>query len=939
MTKRKLLLIGWDAADWMIMKPLMEKGHMPCLSQLVERGVMGNLATLKPVLSPMLWNSIATGKRPDKHGILGFTELNPHTGLVSPSLSTSRKVKALWNIVSQEGGRAHVVNWFASYPAEKISGVCVSETYSTPPKQMEGDWPLSVDAIHPQSLFETLKKLRLHPLELDGDTLQMFCPKIDQVDQTKDRRVLALAKQIAEAINVHTAATWILDNEDWDFMGVYFGAIDHFCHLFMHFHPPRRPDVSEKDFEIFKDAINNCYRFHDVMLARYLELAGNDSVIILCSDHGFRSDHLRPPHTPAIPCGPAVWHRDQGMIVMAGPGIKQDELVHGATLLDIAPTALALMGFPVARDMDGRVLSETFDEASRIGFIDSWESRSGEYPDGMHPPDLRMPVEESQAILDQFVALGYIDPPDEDTDRAAVNANREAKWNLATSFIDAGQVDQAVPLLAELVDDAPDRKDFVMTLANCLLGVGMHEEARGLMVAAMKHNVDPIAVHHTLAEIALASGNPTEAMVHLDQLPHLTNDNPEDFAEFYDVGRFMTLGGTMLKLRDWNKALECFNNVLKLDPDNVRALHGAARALLKTKRYDQALETALRSVELEYRSFLGHYLLGIAFTRHRNWKRAEEAFLVVLRLRPNHINAYRMLAIVYQHLDGTRLSRQDCLDEVNRIQVQFDKNKSNPNDELVAFKRKLQPLISKLEQHYDRKASEDAKAAAKAASEAKDHEQIAAAALPEKAAEASSDIPAASSKEFLIVSGLPRSGTSLMMQMLQASGIPVMTDNERQPDIDNPRGYLEWEAIKKLKTNPRIIEQAEGRVIKVISMLLPHLPRIHDYKVIFMMRPVEEVVASQQKMIRRLETKGSGIDEQDLIKNLTRHRQTILNELKKMPVRVYLLSYENLVERTANVISSLQEFLGDEIRLDPEAMQRQVRPELWRNRVQSAKSI
>ena len=76
-TKRKVLLVGWDAADWKVMTPLMEQGRMPNLAGLIERGVMGNLATLQPVLSPMLWTSIATGKRPFKHGILGFTEPTP----------------------------------------------------------------------------------------------------------------------------------------------------------------------------------------------------------------------------------------------------------------------------------------------------------------------------------------------------------------------------------------------------------------------------------------------------------------------------------------------------------------------------------------------------------------------------------------------------------------------------------------------------------------------------------------------------------------------------------------------------------------------------------------------------------------------------------------------------------------------------------------------
>ena len=102
-----------------------------------------------------------------------------------------------------------------------------------------------------------------------------------------------------------------------------------------------------------------------------------------------------------------------------------------------------------------------------------------------------------------------------------------------------------------------------------------------------------------------------------------------------------------------------------------------------------------------------------------------------------------------------------------------------------------------------------------------------------------------------IVSGLPRSGTSLMMQMLDAGGMPVLSDGERGADVDNPRGYLEWERIKQLPKNPGCIAEAEGKAVKVISQLLLSLPAQHEYRVIFMQRPLPEVMASQDEMLRR----------------------------------------------------------------------------------------
>src|SRR5690606_27242583 len=99
----KLVLLGWDAAEWKIIEPLIAEGKMPTLKKFLEEGTSGKIATLDPPFSPMLWTSIATGKRAYDHGIMGFIEPNPKGDGLRPVLSTSRKVKALWNIFNQEG--------------------------------------------------------------------------------------------------------------------------------------------------------------------------------------------------------------------------------------------------------------------------------------------------------------------------------------------------------------------------------------------------------------------------------------------------------------------------------------------------------------------------------------------------------------------------------------------------------------------------------------------------------------------------------------------------------------------------------------------------------------------------------------------------------------------------------------------------------------------
>ena len=138
-----------------------------------------------------------------------------------------------------------------------------------------------------------------------------------------------------------------------------------------------------------------------------------------------------------------------------------------------------------------------------------------------------------------------------------------------------------------------------------------------------------------------------------------------------------------------------------------------------------------------------------------------------------------------------------------------------------------------------------------------------------------------------VVSGIPRSGTSLMMQMLAAGGMPVLTDGLRFADANNPRGYFELESIKALGRNQDVITRGEGKVVKVVSSLLPSLPKQFEYRVIFMCRPLEEVVSSQNRMLERLGQEVPPTPTTAVIAAFEEH-------LKKKKIRSWLTQQANL---------------------------------------------
>jgi len=192
--------------------------------------------------------------------------------------------------------------------------------------------------------------------------------------------------------------------------------------------------------------------------------------------------------------------------------------------------------------------------------------------------------------------------------------------------------------------------------------------------------------------------------------------------------------------------------------------------------------------------------------------------------------------------------------------------------------------------------------------------------------------------EIVIVSGLPRSGTSLMMQMLVNGGLEGVTDNIRTADTDNPRGYYEFERVKKIKEDTSWLPQVRGKVVKMVSQLLYDLPAIERYRIIFMERDLDEMLVSQEKMLERLGRKAAPREE--IKRAFTLHLKRLyqwLDQQKNMDV--LRISYNTLLQHPEEQARLVREFLNDGV--DLERMVSTVDHGLYRNRksvVDAAKS-
>lgn len=899
MNQRRLLLVGWDSADWKIIEPLVAAGKMPVLAHLMQAGVAGNLTTIEPQLSPMLWTSIATGKHAYRHGVPGFTEVN-EAGQVVPVSAATRQCKALWDILGERGLKSHVVGWFATQ-GEQPEGCLVSNLYHSWPHQKDDapeDWPPPPPGTYwPEDLGRHLNESRVSPWDIDPDeVIKLLVPDADQVDQSKDHRLWFITKRLSEAFSVHAASCWLLENRpDWNLFAVYFRAIDEICHRFMPYHPPQMDGVPDDDFLRYQHVVEGAYRLHDLMLARLINLAGTETAVVLVSDHGFHSDHLRPRFTPRVPAGITVWHRPQGIFCAMGPGFRTGETIFGARLLDVAPTLLTWFGLPVGEDMDGRTLLDAFSNGGQPKTLPSWETTGVERR--MARP---LSAADNRQLLDQFVELGYIDPVSAESNEAAIETNRENDWNMARASMDGGRYEEALPLLESIIQQQPHRNDYAQMLAICQLRLGLFAEAEATVKASVRTlGGKSTGVLLMQANIALEAGDSKRAMTLLDEAESFGGESPT-------ASQWELIARVHLALRQWNRCAEASRKVLALDPENPQALLILARCSLHENQPEQAAEYALAAIGVQYGNPEGHLLLGVALAIGGQWAAAAKAYNSVIRLSPKHALAHRLLA--------NTLEKTGEVDAAQRARLQAwqlrDSNQNEVEAKLKTLREESAARAVELRQLLARRQAEKEARESAAQSEG----------LPQDT-------------EFVIVSGLPRSGTSLMMQMLQAGGLAPMTDEKRKADEDNPRGYFEWEHIRQLPKNPLLIEQADGKAVKVVAPLLGALPGKHRYKVIFMKRPVAEVVSSQLTMLKHRGTAQRATTEH-LQKLQEDQVEECLQFLRKhSKIDLLEIEYPDLIADPARWAETLGRFLGPKVLPQPGAMVAMIDPALYRQRL------
>ena len=639
----RLLVLGWDAADWQVIDPLLARGQMPNLARLVAQGTRADLRTLEPKLSPLLWSSIATGKTADRHGILNFVEPSPSGEGVRVAASTSRRTRALWNMLTLRGLRVHAVGWYASHPAEPISGACVSNLLmEQAPSAAGAAWPVVAGLVGGRGAAADLEariaRSRTGPADIGRERLRDLLPDVAQAARG-DARPATLAKEYARMLSLHAAALEVVCGGAWDCAMVFHDTIDTIGHHFMEYRAPRMQHVKPADLRLYGEVMDRVYRRHDTLLGELLDACGPGTSVILVSDHGFHSGDERPVILDVTKEERAAlesrWHRALGISVFAGPGFRAGERIAAPTILDVAPTALAALGLPMGADMDGRVVAEAFVSAPAPATVPSWDAEPGDA--GEHPPEMRMDPFEAADALRQLIDLGYMADTGDDQRALVELTRRETRFNLAGVLSTTGRPQQAIPVLAELVNERPGDVRYLSALAHAQGAAGQHE-ACIVSCDAWRAAAPDSHEHVALSVASLAAlGRGAEAAMRLDELERTVSARPE-------LAR--TLAELNARLGRWDASRAHAARAVTHAPGLAETHAAASLAALESGDFEAAAEHALDAAERSMVLPQVHWLLGAALAWGGELDHAAQSFDVALQLAPSYREALEFAAAV-----------------------------------------------------------------------------------------------------------------------------------------------------------------------------------------------------------------------------------------------------------------------------------------------------
>jgi len=687
-TKVKIAILGLDGADWEIIDPLIAKGELPNLARLKSRGAWGNMKTMMPWLSPLLWTSVATGKPPEEHGIVDFLVEDKTTGKAVPVSSRWRKVKALWNIFTDAERPSAFIAWWATWPSEPVDGFMVSDRVAYSLFGFVKSEPEPAGATWPAGYFQEIRSRIVSDRSIPLEDVRRFADVSPAEFAELRRKVEAdpksayqepinhLTKILAGQRTYQAIALDILKRGQPDLFSIYYEGIDEVCHRFAHYMPPKMDMVTAAEYGRYHEVVARYYRYQDDLLGEILARLSPDTVVLVLSDHGFQNGLSRPKDDPPYVEGkPGLWHRRYGIFIAAGPVIKPGPL-DTTSLLDIAPTVLYLSGLPLAEDMPGRVIKE----AIRDDFLARHPARTLPSYEGIgrRLEETRPVVASSdtdQELVENLRRLGYIaggtDRPAGGGDRSAGGAAASegegsalvtAHLNEAGIYLKNKDYARAQAAVDEALKASPGNTQALLLQIDVAEGRKDHD--RAIQVARSILDKDPAdqnGLYIKLGDAYRDAGRARDGIAWFEAERSKHPKTPEIHA---------ALGSLLLKEGKSDAAEAELLESLNLDPTLSEPLSELHTIYKETPRMLTIEPIVRKGLELNDKSLVHLNWMGLIYEWKRDIPHAEETFKRALSIDPDYAPTMANLGALY----GRNGRLQEAVDVLNRAVVKDPDN-------------------------------------------------------------------------------------------------------------------------------------------------------------------------------------------------------------------------------------------------------------------------
>jgi Flp pilus assembly protein TadD len=594
---RPVIFIGLDGADWLLLDQYMRAGAMPNLQSLVREGTAGDLLTEHPPLSPLLWTTMMTGASPLEHEILDFTRFHPATGRKEPITSDERKVPAVWNMATQAGRSTAVFGLWATYPAEPVRGLVVSDRFftflfseSAPPK----------GTVYPPAREPWARKvLGDVEKEIGFEFVSRYLPSL-RAEEFEERRratdpyshpISALRRILVETTVYDRLAREYLDSHAPDLTILYLQGTDSIGHVFAPYTAPRQPNISEEDFARYSMVPEQYFRYIDRILGDYKTIAQKRGArLMIASDHGFHWFEDRPTELSSFAASTAAkWHRKAGVYLLWGEGIT----ARGRTgpeqhVNQVASTLLALGGMPAGQDVAAPPIVVPASNAIvdyRKHFIP------------MKPPAAGST---SQASADEELAklksLGYIGAGEATAAPAGLagKSTHTAGWynNRGLILKDRKKIDEAIEAFDKAIEIDPNLASALWNYSDLLLQLERDlDRADSLLVRAFASGL-PEGRKYLIGR-AIGYQRTGSAKRSLNLLEQAVAAKPDDVELRLFRGRYR------IEAEDCVGALDDFRAAIALAPQNAVPYASAGIAEICLGRTADARRSFTRSLAID----------------------------------------------------------------------------------------------------------------------------------------------------------------------------------------------------------------------------------------------------------------------------------------------------------------------------------------------------